>query len=80
MHVNRYIENALYLTYNVYINVCICVCVYVSVYTYLRYKISHLIEICKNYFNKKLNNEFEDIVTFYEINFFLNFDNLKSFK
>lgn len=55
-------------------------CVYVSVYTYLRYKISHLIEICKNYFNKKLNNEFEDIVIFYEINFFLNFDNLKSFK
>lgn len=30
MHVNRYIENALYLTYNVYIDVCICVCVYVS--------------------------------------------------
>lgn len=57
MHVNSYIENALYLTYNVYIDV-----VYVSVYTYLRYKISHLIEICKNYFNKKLNNEFEDII------------------
>lgn len=50
-----------YLTYNVYVDMYVYVCTYPEIQNFpsksIRLKI---IEICKNYFNKKLNNETSD--------------------